>query len=84
MPASLHPWYVILLIPFLAFYPAAGWLLFSGTVMLSYLKYVSPSGMMPVWVLIVEYLPLFTLLTAGYIFKKATAGKLGFKNDSKS
>jgi hypothetical protein len=25
---------------------------------------------MPIWVLLVEYLPLFTLLTTGYIFRK--------------
>ena len=76
VPASLHPWYVILLIPFLGFYPVPAWLIFTGTVMLSYLKYASPNGIMPGWVLIVEYLPLFTLLAAGYIFKKAKNGRL--------
>jgi hypothetical protein len=70
MPASLHPWYVIWLLPFLVFYPAAGWLVFSCAVSLSYLKYVSPQGIMPTWVLVVEYLPLFALLATGYIFKK--------------
>ena len=72
MPASLHPWYVILLIPFLAFYPSPAWLIFSCTVTLSYLKYVSAQSIMPTWVLLAEYLPLFALLTAGFIFKKAT------------
>ncbi len=70
MPASLHPWYVIWLLPFLVFYPAAAWLIFSCTVSLSYLKYVSPQGIMPGWVLLVEYLPLFILLTTGYFFKR--------------
>jgi len=70
MPASLHPWYVILIIPFLAIYPSAAWLIFSGTVTLSYLKYTSPPGIMPTWVLLVEYLPLFALLAAGFILKQ--------------
>ena len=73
MPASLHPWYVILVIPFLAFYPSPAWLIFSGTVTFSYLKYVSAQGIMPTWVLLVEYLPLFALLAAGPIIKKAAA-----------
>jgi hypothetical protein len=73
MPASLHPWYVILIIPFLAFYPNPAWLIFSCTVTLSYLKYVSPQGIMPTWILLVEYLPLFALLAAGYILSKYTS-----------
>lgn len=72
MPAALHPWYVILIIPFLTFYPAAGWLVFSCAVTLSYLKYVSPSGIMPPWVLAAEYLPLFALLAGGYILHQRT------------
>jgi alpha-1,6-mannosyltransferase len=73
MPASLHPWYVILIIPFLAFYPSPAWLIFSGTVTLSYLKYVTAQGLMPTWVLLAEYLPLFTLLAAGPMLRKAAA-----------
>jgi len=70
MPASLHPWYVILLIPFLVFYPGTAWLVFTCTVALSYLKYVPPEGKMPDWILLAEYLPLFALLAAGYILKR--------------
>ncbi|MGD9301530.1 MAG: glycosyltransferase family 87 protein, partial [Desulfobacterales bacterium] len=44
MPASLHPWYLILIIPFLTVFPNVAWLVFSGTVSLSYLKYASPQG----------------------------------------
>jgi len=69
MPASLHPWYVILIIPFLAIYPNPAWLIFTCTVTLSYLKYTSPHGIMPTWILLIEYLPLFALLAAGYILK---------------
>ena len=70
MPASLHPWYVILIVPFLAFYPNFAWMIFTVTVSLSYLKYVSPQGIMPSWVLMAEYLPLFVLLAAGFLFKR--------------
>jgi len=70
MPASLHPWYVILIIPFLTIYPNAAWLIFTCTVTLSYLKYTSPRGIMPTWILLVEYLPLFALLATGFIFRQ--------------
>jgi hypothetical protein len=62
MPVALHPWYVLPLIPLLAFFPNPAWLLFSGLVAFSYLKYASPGGLMPPWVLLLEYLPLFSLL----------------------
>jgi alpha-1,6-mannosyltransferase len=77
MPASLHPWYVILVIPYLAFYPSPAWLIFSCTVSLSYLKYVSAQGIMPTWVLLAEYLPLFALLAAGPILRKAMVRRGG-------
>jgi hypothetical protein len=69
MPASLHPWYVILIIPFLVIYPSPAWLIFTCTVTLSYLKYTSPQGIMPTWILLIEYLPLFALLAAGYVLR---------------
>ncbi len=73
MPASLHPWYVILIIPFLAFYPNPAWLIFTSTVTLSYLKYTSPQGIMPTWIPLAEYFPLFALLAAGHILRKYTS-----------
>ena len=69
MPASLHAWYVIVLIPFLCFCPAVAWILFSITVTLSYLKYVSPSATMPRWVLMLEYGTLAILLAGGHILR---------------
>ena len=74
MPASLHPWYVILIIPFLIIYPSPAWLIFTCTVTLSYLKYTSPQGIMPTWILLIEYLPLFALLAAGYILRPKLRG----------
>jgi hypothetical protein len=74
MPASLHPWYVILIIPFLVIYPNPAWLIFTCTVTLSYLKYTSPQGIMPTWILLIEYLPLFALMAAGWILKHRLNG----------
>ena len=75
MPASLHPWYLILIIPFLTIYPNAAWLIFTCTVSLSYLKYTSPRGIMPTWILLVEYLPLFAILATGFIFNNMPNGE---------
>ena len=72
MPASLHARYVIIMVPFLCFYPAAGWLLFSCMVTLSYLKYVTPSRTMPTSVLLLEYGLLFVLLAGGYLSRWIT------------
>ncbi len=69
MPASLHAWYVIILIPFLCFYPAVAWILFSMTVTLSYLKYVSPAATMPRSVLMLEYGTLAIMLAGGFILR---------------
>ena len=87
MPASLHPWYVILIIPFLTVFPNVAWLVFSCTVSLSYLKYASPQGIMPGWILLIEYLPLFALLIAGFIFSQYTKprhiGAMGFSPENR-
>jgi hypothetical protein len=85
MPASLHPWYVIVLIPFLCFYPAIAWLLFSCMVTLSYIKYVTPTGSMPQSVLMLEYGLLFTLLAGGCIMRRIAykKGGIGLTNGQK-
>jgi len=70
MPASLHPWYVLWLLPFLPFHPAAAWVYFSGAVTLSYLKYASPTGILPSWIPYLEYIPLFSLLLVDYFWKQ--------------
>ena len=36
MAPTVHPWYLVLLLPFLCVYPNPGWLAFCGTVYLSY------------------------------------------------
>jgi alpha-1,6-mannosyltransferase len=82
MPASLHPWYVILIIPFLTIYPNPAWLAFTCAVTLSYLKYTSPQGTMPAWVLITEYLPLFAILAAGYMLKRHRRPHKGMQSEN--
>lgn len=61
---TVHPWYVLYLMPFLVLIPSRGWILFSGLVSLSYLD-PSPvgegAGRMS-WIRWVEYLPLYLLL----------------------
>jgi hypothetical protein len=61
---ALHPWYLVLLIPFLALFPSAGWFYFSFAVALSYLTYLVWNYTMPAWIRHVEYIPLFMLLVA--------------------
>jgi hypothetical protein len=79
MPSSLHPWYVIIVVPFLCFYPVLAWLLFSCLVTLSYLKYVSPTGIMPAWILMLEYGLLFVLLAGGAVIGRVFKHKHGRK-----
>lgn len=76
MPAALHPWYVILIIPFLTFFPHAAWLVFSCMVALSYVKYITPQGIMPTWVLLCEYLPLAALLAGGWTYRRLAIGSV--------
>jgi hypothetical protein len=64
--ASLHPWYVLWLIPFLCLFPSPAWLYFTFMVPFSYLKYGSPQGIFPEWVRHMEYIPFFVLLAMEY------------------
>ncbi len=63
---TLHPWYVLWIIPFLCFYPNAGWILFTGTVFLSYFA-VHDFQYTGVWkesleIRLWEYVPLYGLI----------------------
>ncbi len=60
--ASLHPWYVIWVIPFLALVPSPAWFYFSFAVCFSYLAYGLPGEILPEWVRNTEYIPFFLLL----------------------
>ena len=64
-PFSVHPWYVLWIVPFLCVKPSPAWLYFSGAVVLSYAEYLVPSGELPWWAWLGEYGPLFILLAVG-------------------
>ena len=62
VPTSMHPWYVLWMVPFLCFRRWPGWLYFSGAVTLSYMSYVVEPAPMPWWAWLAEYGPLYALL----------------------
>lgn len=76
MSSAVFPWYLIWLIAVLPLLPVrrqpawwpfiAGWVYFSGAINLSYLFYLDPENVMELdWVRLVEYLPLFVMLSTG-------------------
>ena len=69
MPTALHPWYIIILVPFLCFYPSVAWLIFTCMITVSYLYYAPSMHILPVWVSLLEYLPLFAILAIESIVK---------------
>lgn len=64
-PFSVHPWYVLWMVPFLCVAPSPAWLYFSGAVVLSYAEYLVQPGGLPWWAWLGEYGPLYTILIAG-------------------
>jgi hypothetical protein len=62
VPTSMHPWYVLWMVPFLAAAASPAWLYFSGAVTLSYLKYVVDPAPFPWWAWAAEYVPLYAVL----------------------
>jgi hypothetical protein len=58
---TLHPWYLLWLLPFLTIQPRAAWIYLSGAIALSYLFYMVP---VPARVAIggIEFLPFLLLL----------------------
>jgi hypothetical protein len=59
LPSSIHPWYVVWLVPFLVVLPEPGWWYLTGAVALSYVAYTADPARVPTWVLAVEYLPAY-------------------------
>lgn len=68
LTSTLHPWYLLWVLPFLCFYPQRAWILFTGLVMLSYqvvIRYAAEDVWEEsIWVKLGIYLPFFTLLAA--------------------
>ncbi len=59
---AFHPWYFCALVPLLCFVPSRAWICFSLLLPLSYFKYLTPDGTMPLWITLAEFAPLYLLL----------------------
>src|SRR5258705_11400759 len=59
---ALHSWYLSVLVPFLCVVTSRAWLYLSLVLPLSYLKYLTSDGTMPVWVSLAQFVPLYLLL----------------------
>jgi alpha-1,6-mannosyltransferase len=59
---AFHPWYLCALLPLLCILPSPAWLLFSSLLPLSYVKYLTADGTMPMWATYVQFIPLYALL----------------------
>ncbi|MGH9797945.1 MAG: hypothetical protein ACRD5D_07280 [Candidatus Polarisedimenticolia bacterium] len=57
---TVHPWYLIWMVPWLCFFPSPAWIALTGTVVLAYAA--PPQGQPAAWVPIAEYLPFAVLL----------------------
>ena len=58
---TLHPWYLLWLLPFLAVQPRAAWVYLSGAIALSYLFYIVPTPAR-IAIGVLEYAPFLFLL----------------------
>jgi len=77
---TVHPWYLLWVLPLLAIRPSACWLYLSGAIAISYVKYTDEHLRMPLWAGILEYLPFYLLalvaVQAGRI-RRVGSGLLG-------
>jgi len=58
---TVHPWYLLWVLPLLAIRPSACWLYLSGAIAISYVKYTDEHLRMPLWAGMLEYLPFYVL-----------------------
>jgi len=58
---TIHPWYLLWVLPFLAIRPSACWIYLSGAIAFSYLKYTDDHLHMPLWAGLLEYAPFYLL-----------------------
>jgi len=75
---TLHPWYLIWVIPFLIFLPRWSWLVFTFLIQFAYfvLKNYHEAGIWEesVWVLVLQYIPFYALLIYEYLDRKRIRG----------
>ena len=76
---TLHPWYLVLIVPFLVFYPSRAWLYLSAAVVFTFpvLAIESQTGVFQeiFWLKLFEYTPFYILLILslfreGYLFRR--------------
>jgi hypothetical protein len=77
---TLHPWYLIWIIPFLVFIPNWSWLLFTLLIQASYFvlkDYALISEWREsIWILLIQYVPFYTLLLWEYLDRRHIKGWL--------
>ena len=71
---TVHPWYVLWIVPFLCIYPNPAWIGFTGLVTLSYtaLHVLETTGVwqLPTTILAIEYIPFYCFLIYGFLKHK--------------
>jgi len=70
---TVHPWYLVWIIPYLCFFPSPAWLALTGSVALAYHAPALAAAGAP-WhedpvLKILEYAPFFVLLVVGWLLK---------------
>jgi alpha-1,6-mannosyltransferase len=72
---TLHPWYLLWILPWLCLFPSRAWLLLSGLVVLAYANIGSAgSGHDPhPWVRAAEYVPFYALLALDGLLSRRAA-----------
>lgn len=80
---TVHPWYLLWVLPFLAFFPSPAWMLLSGLVFLAYevqIGYGSEGVWREKpWVLWAQYAPFYLLLCGTALARRWGAGLYGPK-----
>jgi hypothetical protein len=75
---TLHPWYLIWIIPFMVFLPTWSWIAFTFLIQASYFvlkDYVLLSEWNEsVWILIIQYIPFYVLLVWEYLDRRRING----------
>jgi len=75
---TLHPWYLIWIIPFLVFIPNWSWIVFTILIQASYFvvkDYVFLSEWKEsIWILLIQYIPFYALLIWEYLDRRRIKG----------
>ena len=70
---TVHPWYVLWVLPWLAIFPSRAFLLLTGLVSLAYVNLgaAGRAGEPYPWIRLVEYVPFYALLCADWLRERA-------------